>query len=275
MDKIFPIVLLENKPDVRSNNTNFCRTVSFELDIDGLPAAFDLGVTEGKMRLSDLVIPARQISDKIVEIVRKQMSKKGGIIPCRKACSACCSYLVSLSVPESIRLMNDISRKPKHQKRKLFRNCLLHARNIIKHRIPDTLLTDERKDNEGEFRLISAWYRDLNLECPFLSEGSCAIYQHRPLACREHLVTGSPEGCSGKKHKAELVKLPVKMTNVLAELTGRLEKKETEAVIVSLVPPWYHTNQNRDEKKWSSEYIAEKFAEVIKEAVCEETPVRL
>ena len=31
--------------------------------------------------------------------------------------------------------------------------------------------------------------------CPFLDNGSCSIYQHRPLACRSHFSVQNPEHC--------------------------------------------------------------------------------
>jgi Fe-S-cluster containining protein len=34
--------------------------------------------------------------------------------------------------------------------------------------------------------------------CPFLEQGSCSIYEHRPLACRSHFSVKKPEYCHPK-----------------------------------------------------------------------------
>ena len=38
-------------------------------------------------------------------------------------------------------------------------------------------------------------YRDASLPCPFLKDGRCSIYEHRPLACRAHYALANPDNC--------------------------------------------------------------------------------
>lgn len=47
-------------------------------------------------------------------------------------------------------------------------------------------------------------YRPLNLWCPLLRpNGSCACYEHRPLACRLHIAHETNEGCKDDSKRAE------------------------------------------------------------------------
>ena len=39
-------------------------------------------------------------------------------------------------------------------------------------------------------------YFALGIACPFLEEESCSIYEERPIACREYLVTSPPAACA-------------------------------------------------------------------------------
>ena len=42
-------------------------------------------------------------------------------------------------------------------------------------------------------------YFTYQVACPFLENESCSIHESRPIACREYLVTSSPEYCSSAK----------------------------------------------------------------------------
>ena len=53
--------------------------------------------------------------------------------------------------------------------------------------------------------------------CPFLDNGSCSIYQHRPLACRSHFSIRNPEQCHPQspdffKHPHKQRTLPMNCT---------------------------------------------------------------
>jgi hypothetical protein len=43
---------------------------------------------------------------------------------------------------------------------------------------------------------MSLEYFRLGITCPFLEDGSCSIYEHRPLVCREYLVTSPAAHCA-------------------------------------------------------------------------------
>ncbi|MBM3748571.1 MAG: YkgJ family cysteine cluster protein, partial [Acidobacteria bacterium] len=65
-------------------------------------------------------------------------------------------------------------------------------------------------------RRIGEEYIRLALPCPFLEAESCSIYPHRPLACREYLVTSSAEGCrTPGPETIRKVPLPVKFSEIL------------------------------------------------------------
>ena len=39
-------------------------------------------------------------------------------------------------------------------------------------------------------------YLKLDAPCPFLEDGACSIYEHRPTPCRQYWVTTDPELCA-------------------------------------------------------------------------------
>ena len=56
--------------------------------------------------------------------------------------------------------------------------------------------------------------------CPFLDNGSCSIYQHRPLACRSHFSIRNPEQCHPKS--PDFFKHPHKQRTLPMELYQKL-----------------------------------------------------
>ena len=70
-------------------------------------------------------------------------------LPCRKGCTACCHYPVSITV--------------------------LEAEYIER----ETKLKRQRA-------ILNSW--DRTSACPFLTGGKCSIYDHRPFVCRRHVA---------------------------------------------------------------------------------------
>jgi Fe-S-cluster containining protein len=56
----------------------------------------------------------------------------------------------------------------------------------------------------------------LAIACPFLENESCGIYPHRPLACREYLVTNPAANCSTPSAESiQIVPMPRKLSYTL------------------------------------------------------------
>ena len=100
-NKNLPITALNKHKEVHSYDSCI-DTISFELDILGEPAHFRINITESQVRLTDIVPLARKVSTKITKIVVERERRSGQNIPCRQGCSACCNFLVPLSVPEAL-----------------------------------------------------------------------------------------------------------------------------------------------------------------------------
>lgn len=234
--------------------------LGFDLDISGTQLTFHLAAT-GEAQLSDIVPAARAICGKITAAAREQLPLGGGCVPCRKGCSACCNYLVSMSAPEVFRFRQEIFPKAKYSPDALLRGYLLAARRLVSHRPPEGAV-----GNPDDLGALSRWYASLHLACPFLYGGECAIYHQRPLVCREHLVTGSARGCRGGSAKAEAVELPARMGNILCRLTKELCDVD-DAVMLPLALAWYEENKQLDERRWPAATIAGMFFEIVEEAV--------
>jgi Fe-S-cluster containining protein len=253
----------------RGNYNNGTEVIGLELDILGETLNFHISVGKGRTKLADIVPLARTLCDKITEVVVHRTLSDQCRIPCGKGCSACCSrYLVPLSIPEALRLKEEIDAAPAYQREPMLMACLQQARLILSHKPPKSLISPANNvslQKSVDLNLVSDWYSNLNLACPFLYNHVCSIYEMRPLACREHYIIGSARACKGLRDDAQVLDMPIRLSNVLGKLASELEGTEVEAVILPLVTAWGEENSERTLRSWPSEMMLKLFAEIVEE----------
>ncbi len=243
------------------------KIISLELDIFGRQINFYIAAA-GRARLSEIVPAARIICDRIIDITIEHVRMRGGIIPCNKECSACCNYLVSLSVPEVLCFREEISHKRKYQLNRIMQAYLYAARRIMKYRPPNNLLESPSNspNNFYKTKILAAWYSGLNITCPFLRNHQCTIYGQRPFVCREHFVTGSAWGCRGKSGQTQVIEMPLQMGNVLCRLSEEL-CGVGDAIMMPLALAWCDINKPLCHGTWPAETMVKLLFKIIKESV--------
>jgi Fe-S-cluster containining protein len=106
-------------------------------------------------------------------------------------------------------------------------------------------------------------YFSLRLPCPFLEDGACSIYDDRPLACREHLVTSPPENCSAPHHPpVETVELPLDSWCALARTASPREDDRVDWVPLVLAPEWAARRPEPPPDRSGPELLQSFFAEL-------------
>lgn len=202
-----------------------------------------------KARLSDLVPLARRISDTVCQNVRRQTRQSGQGIPCRKGCWECCKYLVPVSTPEAVHITEDILALPNPVRQQTLTSLVEAAKVLL-----------AAPTFTGSTAGLSLWYSDLDIICPMLKDYACSLYAARPIACREHLTTGS--SCA-KGQDVRVIEMPVSIVRALADVAAELEGTQAEAVMLPLAPAWYESNSVRAMRTWPSALLAERFAAAL------------
>ncbi|MHC4204875.1 MAG: YkgJ family cysteine cluster protein [Planctomycetota bacterium] len=254
------------------------KVIGLEFDALGETLNFDIEVGIERAKLADIVPLARTLCTNITDIVVHQARSNGDRIPCDKGCSACCSRcLVPLSVPEALRFKEEIDAAPTYQREYILGACLKAARLILNQKPPKSFKrqTKDSQSKSVDLNHLSNWYMSMKLSCPFLYNRVCSIYDQRPLACREHYITGSARVCKGLRGDAEVLDMPVQLPNVLGQLASELESTDVEAVILPLAPAWYEENSERAERSWPAEMMVNRFVEIVEATVqrnCRQLP---
>lgn len=122
-------------------------------------------------------------------------SAEGENVSCRAGCGACCRQLVPISETEAIYLNDVIAEMPSERQTVILQRFSEAAARITAAGLSDKLNLGALATPE-ERRKVGDTYFALGIACPFLEDESCSIYDHRPLVCREYLVTSPAANCS-------------------------------------------------------------------------------
>ncbi|MCE5279222.1 MAG: YkgJ family cysteine cluster protein [Planctomycetaceae bacterium] len=204
-----------------------------------------------RARLSDLVAPARALADRLAA------QRDAGRSPCRKGCSACCYYLVSVSPPEARVIASRVMAMPPR------------LRRAIEDRIEKAALTLLRRPapRGADASQLSAWYRSLDLACPFLKDDACAIYDDRPLVCREHSVVGTPKKCADAADASTPQEAAVSMAEVLARLCGQVTGRDAVAIMLPLAVYMQLKGAASREKTFTQQWLMQQFTDAVAAAM--------
>ena len=244
-------------PKARGTGTDQIIEISIDTGLKSVP--LQILVPDRDARLSEIVPLAQAICTRLTEAVTESLDAP---ITCKKGCPACCHYLVALSVPEIHYLQEILSQMSKDYHVSILHACLKSAKKILHN----TAEKPEMSENT-ELNLISRWYEGLNSPCPFLSGKSCDIYEHRPLACREYMVTSSSLYCqSGHEIDPDVVKLPVSILEALGQLAAEFDQSEVEGIILPLAFICIDDYFERSGHTWPAIDLVQRFVKIIEES---------
>jgi len=251
--------------------------IPFDLNILGRTLHLNIAFTPGPASLPDIAPLARQLSTSLALTALDSLRKRRYSVPCQKGCAACCSYLVPLSAPEAFRLNDEILALPPDRRKTIVKKLLCNAKQILEKSSEKTNTVEfELQNSASHITQISAWYADLELTCPFLSQNLCTFYDQRPTACREHIITGPEAVCRPlQADGSRVIPMSLSILEALARLTAELEHSEVEAVILPLALPWAQTNLDRARRTWPARQIVENFVEILKQMSPDNHPTPL
>lgn len=245
-----------DQPDQNPSPTTVQLTARVETPYG--PLTGKLTVNTGPTRLAELVPSILAFAEGLIGLALREERKQGREISCRQGCTACCHYLIPLSVPEVFYLSDLLTPWPPNQQREVagrFTNIVgqLQSRGL------STQMLNPDNTNEQNFQLGKEYFQ-LGLPCPLLSDGSCLIYQGRPIACREYHVTTPAEWCSTPaENPVRSVKLPVAIPVVLARLCAELLDRPAQLIPLSCSMHWAQQNDEINQRTWPGRWLFEKF----------------
>lgn len=265
-----PIILLDDAQPQRAQQNTELNIIDVKLDVCEEPIHVRLGFRDCPVLLADITPVARLLSTKIVRNVKKKAARTGYSAPCRKGCASCCRYLISLSVPEAFRTVEEVMMLPLRQREEVMNRCFRISQWLQK-KLGDCYDTKKTSNgdnlNSQKLKEISEWYFSKKTPCPFLHDNVCTIYSQRPMVCREHLVAcyASPCDKNGTNNSPK-VQIPVRIELALKLMTSKLEQTRQESIVLPCVFDWFLDNKERYNRVWPAKMLVEHFIEAVYEA---------
>jgi Fe-S-cluster containining protein len=218
------------------------RATPFVLDFgSGDSLRVDLPLPGGAATVRDLLPSIFALADAVHDHSSRTLAAVGKTIGCGPGCGRCCHQLVPISEHEAVHLAGVVRAMPAARRSRIVRRftgavVALDRAGLL------TPLTGTfaagATDRAALGRLARQYWR-LDIPCPFLHDGSCLIHAHRPLACRQYLVTSAPDRCAAlyaEDQDHEVVMHPVDTGGALAAFSGEgLERSRVVPLVFSLL----------------------------------------
>lgn len=211
------------------------------------------------LALGSLLPVFRSMAEAIVGRAVETVTAEGKSISCQSGCGACCRQLVPVSEPEARLLAALVAALPEPRRsviRARFANALarLEAAGVAERlRHPESFADDA-------LRPVGLDYFRVGAPCPFLEAESCSIYEERPIACREYLVTSPAAHCAAPTAETiRCVPLPAKVSNAVTRLGIAPGSRFVRWVPLILVLEWAETHPDdlppRPGPRWLDEFF--------------------
>lgn len=231
------------------------------LDVLGEAREIDCKVRVGRTRLKELLPLARSLSASITAIgIERARKGSGKEVTCQKGCDFCCRQLIPIAPLEAKRLAEVVAAMPKKRADEVRRRFsaaraqLVEAgllpRNAKKGSIA---LASAEKDPKAAWDDVSRQYYALHIDCPFLADGACSIYDERPLACREYNAVTDPALCETLDPAIEATPRPLRFGEILTEVGNELASASFSGVPLALALEWAEVHGKKLDREGDGE----------------------
>lgn len=189
------------------------------------------------------IVPViRSLGERVMALEERLTVNSGDRISCQKGCAACCRMLVPVSVPEAFALSDMVRTLPQVRRDEIMRRVAA-ARERLERAGLLTRLTEiaetERQLSDEEMEPINRDYYAHRVPCPFLENEVCSIYEDRPAACRELLVTTPADLCQDMTgNPVRALPVPLRMSTVLGLLWSELTGGPTRFIPLPIALSW-------------------------------------
>lgn len=225
-----------------------------------------LDVRDARMGLSGIMPAAWAISEHLTDLAVEREIAQGGEISCRKGCDECCrAYFVTCSPPEAFRILDDVNSLGSSAKQRHLSSLAVAADRYAKSGVAQAAAARDSDDSNAgsNIDISAAYWRENKFDCPILRDGACSLYESRPTACREFLVTSPAELCAS--YNPARVPIPFSMEMTLSIWAGRIEQLKPTMIPLVNILAWSTNKATRAARTWRAPQIARTFLEVLTE----------
>jgi Fe-S-cluster containining protein len=226
-----------------------------------------LNVPTGFVPVTAIVPAMRRLGEEAERLEERRAAEAGRTISCRMGCAACCRMLVPVSPPEAFALKEYVDNLPADRRHHIARRLTETKHRLEEHGLLDQLSavaegTEARSDED--FEPLNRAYYSLRMPCPFLEQEMCSIYEARPAACRELLVTSPAEWCQDLVHNpVQAIPVPIRMGSALGLLWAELTQSAPRLVPLPIAIDWAERHQTENQPRWQGTTLLDQALDKI------------
>ncbi len=201
----------------------------------------------------------RRLGEEAHRLEEAQTAAEGKTRSCQKGCSACCRMMVPIAPPEAFALTEFIRSLSCEQQERIARRLAasksILLANGLWHQLVDIGESSQTPDDDA-LEPINQKYYALRMPCPFLEDDICSIYEQRPAACRELLVTSPAEHCQDLvANPVDPIPVPIRIGPLLGLLWGEVTETPVRMIPLPTVGDWVDRHQHERHRTWQGTHL--------------------
>lgn len=250
--KYIPITYSGNSP---------LTTANISMTIGNQPILLEIPLPTEKVTAETMLPLFQGLTNFLVEVSVEAAEKEGRQVSCKKGCGACCNQLVPITALEANYLKKMLSKLPSARQAAIQEKFEQATQSLATANILEKLSRPQSLNKEQRIKLGLDYFQ-LGIPCPFLEDESCSIHTHRPMACREYLVTSPVKHCSTPElGEIEGIKIPRKVSQAVTQLTKKKKAPKGRSWIpLILTIEYQHLAEGKPKLQTGVEWLQELFA---------------
>ncbi len=224
-------------------------------------------VPTGFVPVTSIVPFMRRLGEEAQALEVAWMGEQGRVPSCQKGCAACCRMLVPLSAPEAFSVREWVRSRPVEQQSRIMARFADTKVQLLSKGIWQRLselceASDHCSDKDLDG--VNRRYYELRLACPFLEEEVCTIYDERPAACRELLVTSPADRCEDLlANPVDTISTPIRISTVLGLLWQDLTNTSTRLIPLPLALDWAEVHAGTTDRMWKGTQLFDQVLDKV------------
>lgn len=176
-------------------------TIRFSLTLGEREMESSVRLPTAPATLTQILPVLLGLDSALVQAAEEEIAGQGLSISCRAGCGACCRQFAPIGEAEARYLAELVDSMPPERQAEIRRRFQQALEKLDAAGVLERARTLYQVPHASDRQLFALEYFAAGVPCPFLEHESCSIHPHRPLICREYLVTSPPDNCSNPSPK--------------------------------------------------------------------------
>ncbi len=235
-----------------------------------------VSVSTGLIPITDIIPLMRSLGEQAHQLAIDNTAQTGAGISCQKGCAACCRMMIPVSPPEAFALRTVVESLPSPKKERVFERIQTAQSTLREAGLEEALhrlaFSDDQSTDE-ELKPLNRAYYALRMPCPFLEDEVCSIYENRPSACRELLVTSPAELCQDLiRNPVHPIPSPFRIGTILSKLWADCCQGPVRLIPLPFALDWAKAGENRNTRTWAGPELLSKALDAAAQFLQRRTP---